>query len=66
MPTVTFVSTAFESLSLRRRESLGVDAPMLWVPHPMMTLTQDEIEALADRILPEVISNLVAQDKPAQ
>lgn len=65
MPTVTFVSTPFQSLSLRRRESLGIDAPMLWVPHPMMTLNQDEIEALADKIMPAVIGTLVSQGKPA-
>lgn len=65
MPTVTFISTAFQSLSLRRRESLGVEAPMVWVPHPMMTLTQQEIETLADNILPQVIAALVQSDQPA-
>jgi len=65
VPTVTFVSTAFQSLSLRRRESLGVEAPMLWVPHPMMTLTQQEIENLAENILPQVIDALVQPGQPA-
>jgi len=57
VPTVTFVSPPFRTLGLRRRESQGVpELPIAWVVHPMMNLLPDEIEALAERILPDVLN----------
>jgi hypothetical protein len=59
---VTFVSPPFRTLALRRRESLGLPGlPVVWVVHPMMNLTSDQIEALADKVLPDVIAAVVAQ-----
>ncbi len=64
---MTFVSPPFKVLGTRRRESMGVpDLPLVWVVHPMMNLLPDEIEALADRVLPQVIESLLsrAESKP--
>ncbi len=56
------MSPPFRTLALRRRESLKVpELPIVWVVHPMMNLASAEIEALADKILPDVIAALVAQ-----
>lgn len=63
--TVTFVSPPFRVLALRRCESLGLpELPLVWVVHPMMNLQAAEIEALADRILPEVMKVVGAQSNP--
>jgi hypothetical protein len=56
------VSPPFRTLALRRRESLGLpELAVVWVVHPMMNLTSAQIEALADKVLPEVIAAVVAQ-----
>lgn len=51
-------------MSLRRRESLNMAVPLIWVVHPMMTLTPAEVEALADRILPDVVQAYVRAAQP--
>jgi hypothetical protein len=62
---VTLVSPPFRTLAFRRRESLGLpELPVVWVVHPMMNLSSAEVEALADRILPEVIGSLVTEPQP--
>jgi hypothetical protein len=49
-------------MALRRRESLGVpDLPLVWVVHPMMNLMSDDIEALADRIFPQVLEAIASR-----
>jgi len=59
---VTFVSPPFRVMALRRRESLGVpDLPLVWVVHPMMNLMSDDIEALADRIFPQVLEAIASR-----
>jgi len=59
VPTATCISPPFKTMSLRRRESLGMEVPLIWVVHPMMTLGPAEVEALADRILPDVVQAYV-------
>lgn len=59
---MTFVSPPFRVMALRRRESLGVpDLPLVWVVHPMMNLMSDDIEALADRIFPQVLEAIASR-----
>lgn len=61
VPAITFVSPPFRTLALRRREAQGVpDLPIAWVVHPMMNLLPDEIEALADRVLMDVVKAISA------
>ncbi len=41
----------FRTLAYRRRESLNLPTlPLVFLPHPMMNHTADEIEAIADRV----------------
>ena len=45
----------FRILAYRRRESLHLPTlPLVFLPHPMMTRTAEEIEAIADQIADEV------------
>ncbi len=41
----------FRTLAYRRRESLNLPTlPLVFLPHPMMNHTADEIEAIAERV----------------
>ena len=54
-------------MALRRRESQGMpDVPLVWVVHPMMNLLPDQIEALAERIMPDVIDSVAGRVQARQ
>lgn len=62
VPTVTFCTHPFRTLAQVRRETLGLpDLPIIFLPHPMMTKTQAEIEQLADQVFQEVLQKLTEQ-----
>ena len=49
----------FKTLSFRRRETLGLPGlPVVFLPHPMMTRTPEEIEEIADQVLGEIVESL--------
>ena len=51
----------FQTLSFRRRESLGLASlPVLFLPHPMMTRTPAEIEEIAEAMYALVAQAVVA------
>jgi len=54
------VTPPFRTLADGRRKALGLaELPVVFVPHPMMTRTQDEIEELADQVLSDVVRVLL-------
>jgi hypothetical protein len=60
IPTVTFCTTPFRTLVQTRRATLGLpDLPVVFLPHPMMTRTQAQLEALADKVMDEVVAGLL-------
>jgi hypothetical protein len=62
VPTVTFSTSPFRTLADKRRSALGLaDLPLVFLPHPLATRSQDEIEAMADRAVGEVARMLVEQ-----
>ncbi len=62
VPTVTFCTVPFKTLATVRRETLGLpDMPIVFLPHPMMTKSQGEIEQLAEQFLEEVVQKLTEQ-----
>lgn len=69
VPTVTVVTSQFESLAKSAARSLGYpDLPMVVVPHPFETLPDDEILRTAEQKLPELIEKVtkpVARPMPA-
>ena len=59
-PTVTLVSEPFEQLVHLEASSLGLpDLSIFTVPHPMATLSEDELHAIADRLADVVNEALV-------
>ncbi|HYF18440.1 MAG TPA: hypothetical protein VEA40_11285 [Ramlibacter sp.] len=62
VPTVTFCTHPFRTLSTVRKEALGLPAlPIVWLPHPMMTRSPAEIEQFADQVLDEVVRILTQE-----
>ena len=56
---MTFCTPPFRTLALRRREALGLsELPVVFLPHPMMTRTPDEIERIAADVVDEVVRHL--------
>ena len=57
--TVTFCTPPFRTLAQRRREALGLpDLRLVFLPHPMMTRTPEEIEQIAGDVVDEVARSL--------
>jgi len=67
--TVTFCTPPFRTLAQRRREALGLpDLRLVFLPHPMMTRTPEEIEQIAGEVVDEVARSLGAradEERPA-
>lgn len=59
MPSVFVASTEFVDAAEAQCRSLGFDAPRVFVPHPIQDRTDDEIRAVADAAVAEVVAALV-------
>ena len=52
---MTLVTPPFRVLAEKRREALGLaDLSVAFFPHPLASRSDEEIEVLADQLLPEV------------
>ena len=59
MPGVFVASQEFVSAADAQMQALGVDLARVWVPHPIQDRTDDEMVAIADAHLVNVIAGLV-------
>lgn len=51
-------TTAFIDAAASQSESLGLNASIMFVEHPIQDRTDDEIRALADAAMAEVVERL--------
>ncbi len=58
IPAVLVASSEFEAAVERQKDSLGTVPTVVYVPHPIQSRTDIELEALAESILDEVLSSL--------
>jgi hypothetical protein len=59
IPTVAVGTRPFVDEALEQARLLGMpDYRMAWVPHPVQLLDRAGVEALADRVLDEVLAGL--------
>ena len=58
IPSVGIATTAFVDAAASQSESLGLNASIMFVAHPIQDRTDAEIEALADDALAEVLERL--------
>jgi hypothetical protein len=57
-PAVFVASTEFIQAARAQAESLGFDPAAVFVPHPIQDRTDDEMRALADLALGEILEAL--------
>ena len=60
VPGVMIATTAFRQAAAFQSESLGYEPAIVWVPHPIQNRTDEEIRAIADDALPEILGRLTA------
>jgi hypothetical protein len=61
LPGVFVASTAFVAAAAAQARALGFDAARVFVPHPIQDRTDDEMRALADAAVDEVVAHLLAR-----
>lgn len=61
LPGVFVASTAFVAAAAAQARALGFDAARVFVPHPIQDRTDDEMRALADAAVDEVVARLLAR-----
>jgi hypothetical protein len=61
LPGVFVASTEFTAAAAAQARALGFDAARVFVPHPIQDRTDDEMRALADAAVDEVVARLLAR-----
>ena len=60
LPGVVVASSEFIEAAESQASALGVAARRVFVPHPIQDRTDDEMRALADRAIDEILASLLA------
>jgi len=58
LPGVVVASSEFVEAAQSQASALGVDAKRVFVPHPIQDRTDDEMRALADAALDQIVEAL--------
>lgn len=61
LPGVFVASTEFVTAAAAQARALGFDAARVFVPHPIQDRTDDEMRALADAAVDELVARLLAR-----
>ena len=59
VPTVGIATTEFEQAAEAQAKALGTDPAYVFVPHPIQDRSDEELHALADAYLDEMLKGLV-------
>jgi len=62
LPGVFVASTGFVAAALAQASALGTDPARVFVPHPIQDRNDDEMRALADAAVDEVLALLLAEN----
>ena len=60
VPGVFIASTEFVAASEAQAQALGLDAARVFVPHPIQDRTDEEMRALAEAVVDEVLAALIS------
>ena len=58
IPGVMIATTAFREAAAAQSASLGYEPAVVWVPHPIQNRTDEEIRAIADEAMEEIVEKL--------
>jgi alkanesulfonate monooxygenase SsuD/methylene tetrahydromethanopterin reductase-like flavin-dependent oxidoreductase (luciferase family) len=61
VPGVFVASTEFVEAARAQAEALGIDPARVFIAHPIQDRTDDEMRALADAAVDEILSSVVRQ-----
>jgi hypothetical protein len=61
VPAVFIASSEFVAASEAQAQALGLDAARVFVPHPIQDRTDDEMRALAEGVVDEVLAAVTAE-----
>ena len=59
IPAVGIATIEFEQAAAAQAKALGTDPAYVFVPHPIQDRTNEELHALADAYLDEMLNGLV-------
>ena len=62
IPGVMIATAAFREAAAAQSESLGYDPAIVWVPHPIQNRTDEELLAIADEAMKEIVAKLTPED----
>ena len=62
IPGVMVATTAFREAAAAQSESLGYEPAIVWVPHPIQNRTDEELLAIADGAMEEIVAKLSPED----
>ena len=60
IPGVMVATTAFRQAAAAQSASLGYEPAIIWVPHPIQNRTDDELRAIADEAVEEIMEKIAA------
>jgi hypothetical protein len=60
LPGVFVASTEFIEAAVAQSQSLGFEPAAVYVPHPIQDRTDDEMRAIADAAVEEILAALIA------
>ncbi len=60
IPSVNIATEAFTEAAAAQALSLGTDPAVVFIEHPIQNRTDDEIRALADTHIDQILNELVA------
>ena len=58
IPGVMIATTAFRQAAAAQSASIGYEPAIVWVPHPIQNRTDDELRAIADEAMVEIVEKL--------
>ena len=58
IPGVMIATSAFREAAAAQSESLGYEPAIVWVPHPIQNRTDEELLAIADEAMEEIVEKL--------
>jgi alkanesulfonate monooxygenase SsuD/methylene tetrahydromethanopterin reductase-like flavin-dependent oxidoreductase (luciferase family) len=62
IPSVGIATTEFVQAAEAQSRALGTDPAYIFVPHPIQDRTEEELHALADAYLDQMLKELVAPE----
>ena len=58
LPAIVISTTAFVQAADAQSKALGIEPTIVWLPHPIQDRTDEELNALADSALEEIVEKM--------